>query len=152
MTKALVPSLTQWRALEQVAERNDHGRLAIACGKGLTTSAVVSNGWVRFVQGTDNHIMPTSGGCIDSPRTSGWLITDEGRAALARARKKHRSDRPTTAQNLAPLRRVVSEGINEHGVDTETLECGHTIHRKKDIAGPTNAYRRRCRHCRNKGA
>lgn len=47
-----------------------------------------------------------------------------------------------------PLRRIVSEGVNEHGVQTETLECGHTIHRKRDIYGHTNAYRRRCRHCR----
>jgi hypothetical protein len=43
----------------------------------------------------------------------------------------------------------VAEGENEHGVHTETLECGHTIHRKHDIYGYTNAYRRRCRHCRN---
>jgi hypothetical protein len=50
---------------------------------------------------------------------------------------------------LGPLRRVVSEGANEHGVATETLECGHTIRRKSDIYGPTNAYRRRCRHCRD---
>lgn len=49
---------------------------------------------------------------------------------------------------LGPLRRVVSEGVNEHGVQTETLECGHTIHRKQDAFGHTNAYRRRCRHCR----
>ena len=48
---------------------------------------------------------------------------------------------------LGPLRKVVSEGVNEHGVQTETLECGHTVHRKSDIIGPTNAYRRRCRHC-----
>lgn len=48
---------------------------------------------------------------------------------------------------LHPLRRVVSEGTNEHGLHTETLECGHTIRRKKDIIGYTNACRRRCRLC-----
>lgn len=53
------------------------------------------------------------------------------------------------AQKLGPLRRVVSEGANEYGVATETLECGHTVRRKNDIYGPTNAYRRRCRHCRD---
>jgi hypothetical protein len=47
-----------------------------------------------------------------------------------------------------PLRKVVSEGVNEHGVQTETLECGHTIHRKKDLFGHTNAVRRRCRYCK----
>lgn len=50
-------------------------------------------------------------------------------------------------KNLGPLRKIVSEGANEHGVHTETLECGHTIHRKQDIYGYTNAFRRRCRHC-----
>lgn len=55
----------------------------------------------------------------------------------------------TVVQRLGPLRRIVSEGANEHGVATETLECGHTIRRKSDIYGPTNAYRRRCRHCRD---
>jgi len=48
---------------------------------------------------------------------------------------------------LAPLRKIISEGANEFGVHTETLECGHTVHRKQDIYGYTNAYRRRCRHC-----
>ena len=50
--------------------------------------------------------------------------------------------------DLGPLRRVVAEGVNEHGVQTETLDCGHVIHRKQDAFGHTNAYRRRCRHCR----
>lgn len=55
--------------------------------------------------------------------------------------------RARRAAALGPLRKVVSEGVNEYGVQTETLECGHTIHRKQDIYGPTNAYSRRCRHC-----
>ncbi len=46
-----------------------------------------------------------------------------------------------------PLRRIVSEGLSEHGVQTETLECGHVVHRREDIYGPTNAYARRCRKC-----
>ena len=54
-------------------------------------------------------------------------------------------------RELRPLRRVVSEGENEHGVHTETLECGHTIHRKQDHYGYTNAARRRCRHCLGNG-
>ncbi len=48
---------------------------------------------------------------------------------------------------LAPLRRIIDEFVNEHGVECERLECGHVVHRKQDIYGPTNAYRRRCRHC-----
>lgn len=48
---------------------------------------------------------------------------------------------------VRPLRAVVSEGVNEHGTQTETLECGHVVHRKQDAFGHTNAYRRRCRHC-----
>lgn len=59
-----------------------------------------------------------------------------------RARKARRSG---TA--LGPLRKVVTEGVNEYGGQTETLECGHTINRKKDHVGYTNAFRRRCRHC-----
>lgn len=57
--------------------------------------------------------------------------------------------RLTLVQKHGPLRRVIAEGANEHGVATETLECGHTIRRKSDIYGPTNAYRRRCRYCRD---
>ena len=51
-----------------------------------------------------------------------------------------------------PLRKVVSEGVNAHGVETETLECGHVIRRKHDLMGPTNAYRRRCRKCKKEEA
>lgn len=46
-----------------------------------------------------------------------------------------------------PLRRIVSESMNAYGCEVETLECGHTIHRPEDFFGPTNAVRRRCRHC-----
>lgn len=47
-----------------------------------------------------------------------------------------------------PLRTIVAEGVNEQGVHTETLECGHVIRRKKDLFGYTNATRRRCRKCK----
>jgi len=154
MRKAIVPSRVQWRHLDDVAAQNDDGQLAVTCGKGSTASVLVANGWIRFVQRAAPHILPMRGGRIGSPRSSGWEITDAGRGALFRARAAYLSDRPqtTTAQKLGPLRRVVSEGADEHGVATETLECGHTIRRKSDIYGPTNAYRRRCRHCRNAGA
>ena len=152
--KAIVPSRVQWRHLDDVAARNDQGQLAVTCGKGGTASVLVANGWVRFVQSAEPHILPKSGGRVGSPRASGWEITDAGRAALVRANAAYLSDRPqtTVAQKLGPLRRVVADGANEHGVATETLECGHTIRRKSDIYGPTNAYRRRCRHCRDAGA
>jgi hypothetical protein len=151
--KANVPSRVQWRHLDDVAAQNDDGRLAVTCGKGSTASVLASNGWVRFVESTAPQLLPRSGGRIRSSFASGWEITDAGRAALARARSAYRADRPrpTTAQKLGPLRRVVAEGTNKHGVATETLECGHTILRKSDIYGPTNAYRRRCRHCRDGG-
>lgn len=51
-----------------------------------------------------------------------------------------------------PLRKIVAEGVNEHGGQTETLECGHTILRKQDLMGPTNAARRRCRKCKKEAA
>lgn len=151
MRKAIVPSRVQWRHLEDVAAQNDNGRLAAACGKGNTTSALVSHGWIRFVPSTEPQVLPMSGGRVGSPRASGWEITAAGRSALARANGAYLSGKlpTTTTQKLGPLRRVVSEGANEHGVATETLECGHTVRRKNDIYGPTNAYRRRCRFCRD---
>lgn len=151
MRKAPVPSRVQWRHLDDVAAQNDNGRLAAACGKGNTTSAMVSHGWIHFVPSAEAQILPMSGGRVGSPRASGWQITDAGRSALARARRTYLSDQPQTtiAAKLGPLRRVVSEGATEHGVATETLECGHTIRRKTDIYGPTNAYRRRCHYCRD---
>lgn len=54
----------------------------------------------------------------------------------------------------APLRKVVREynelhyiGHVEYAVEMEELECGHSIRRKSDIYGPTNADKRRCRLC-----
>lgn len=154
MRKALVPSRVQWRHLDEVAAQTSNGRLAATCGKGSTTSALVSNGWIRFVPSEQPQILPMSGGRVGSLRASGWEITDAGRSALARANAAYLSDRPqtNTAQKLGPLRRIVAEGETEHGVATETLECGHTIRRKSDLYGPTNAYRRRCRYCRDAGA
>lgn len=52
-----------------------------------------------------------------------------------------------TNRNQYPLRKVVGYGLNEHGGETEKLECGHEIPRRNDIYGPTNAYRRRCHLC-----
>lgn len=49
---------------------------------------------------------------------------------------------------IGPLRRIVAEGVNAHGVETETLSCGHVLHRRNDHGGPTNAARRRCWKCR----
>ena len=39
--------------------------------------------------------------------------------------------------------RAYREGIKE------VYECGHAYPQKSDIYGPTNAYRRRCRGCRD---
>lgn len=46
-----------------------------------------------------------------------------------------------------PLRKIVSERMSEHGVLLEVYECGHAAPQKRDIIGPTNASRRRCRRC-----
>lgn len=41
-----------------------------------------------------------------------------------------------------PLRKIVErEGMRE------VLECGHVVRQREDLAGPTNAFRRRCRQC-----
>lgn len=56
---------------------------------------------------------------------------------------------------LAPLRKIISEKVETrttpsgaaYQVEIEILECGHTMRRKADIYGPTNAYHRRCKHC-----
>jgi hypothetical protein len=50
-----------------------------------------------------------------------------------------------------PLRHIVGEGIDEHGVNIETLECGHVVRRRQDFIGETNAVRRRCRACLREG-
>lgn len=46
-----------------------------------------------------------------------------------------------------PLRKVVEQFRNKHGAWMERLECGHEVHEREDIYGPTNAYRRRCSKC-----
>jgi len=48
---------------------------------------------------------------------------------------------------IGPLRKIIGYDTSEHGVQLDILECGHVIHRRQDIIGPTNAFRRRCRHC-----
>jgi hypothetical protein len=58
----------------------------------------------------------------------------------------------TNGAGSGPLRKIVSEGVNEWGGQTETLECGHIILRKHDLMGPTNAVRRRCRKCKKEAA
>ena len=61
--------------------------------------------------------------------------------------------RPKSNGALAgPLRKIIAEGVNEHGGQTETLECGHTIRRKQDLMDPTNAVRRRCWKCKKEAA
>lgn len=47
-------------------------------------------------------------------------------------------------EKKGPLRLVVVSGTSE-----ELYECGHRALRKQDIYGFTNAYKRRCRRCRD---
>lgn len=47
-------------------------------------------------------------------------------------------------EKKGPLRLVVIDGSME-----ELYECGHRAVRKSDIYGFTNAYKRRCRRCRD---
>jgi len=53
--------------------------------------------------------------------------------------------------NRAPLRKIVGYERNQVGSEIDVLECGHKVHRKHDIYGPTNAIRRRCRQCYAEG-
>lgn len=56
------------------------------------------------------------------------------------------------AEVYGPLRKVVGHvQIEFMGfmVWREKLECGHLQAEKRDIYGPTNAERRRCRQCRD---
>lgn len=46
-----------------------------------------------------------------------------------------------------PLRKIVEEFTGDQGNPKERLECGHVINKKSDMAGHTNAYRRRCYKC-----
>ncbi len=52
---------------------------------------------------------------------------------------------------IAPLRKVADFFRNDCGSEMERLECGHEIHVKQDIYGPTNALRRRCKKCLSEG-
>jgi hypothetical protein len=53
-----------------------------------------------------------------------------------------------TAASRGPLRKILREERNEHGLLVEILECGHQQFQREDFIGPTNAYRRRCRKCK----
>lgn len=44
--------------------------------------------------------------------------------------------------NTAPLRKIISSNT-----DSDTLECGHLIERKKYIFGQKTVFRRRCYEC-----
>ncbi len=46
-----------------------------------------------------------------------------------------------------PLRCVIRSFVDQNYSQMEELECGHTVRRKQDIYGYTNAYRRRCCWC-----
>lgn len=66
----------------------------------------------------------------------------------------HQSRNPVPANNGSangPLRKIVEyQEIQVGRIGTvihELLECGHLVLPKQDIFGPTNAVRRRCRHC-----
>lgn len=57
-------------------------------------------------------------------------------------------------EKYGPLRKIISYEQKEiEGTDilrpVEVLECGHRVWIKTDIYGETNAYRRRCRYCRD---
>lgn len=55
-------------------------------------------------------------------------------------------------EKYGPLRKIVGYAENPalNGVyNYEILECGHRVKIKTDIHGETNAYRRRCRYCRD---
>lgn len=49
---------------------------------------------------------------------------------------------------IGPLQRVLVEHWMASTSKFERLACGHWIHAPQDIAGFTNAYRRRCYKCR----
>jgi len=50
-------------------------------------------------------------------------------------------------KELRPLRKIV-----DYRAGKEVLECGHEQWPRTDIAGDTNATRRRCIHCPKKDA
>ena len=48
----------------------------------------------------------------------------------------------------APLRKIVSDYVDENDRDCDVLECGHTVYAPTDRNGvATSASRRRCRFC-----
>ncbi len=51
------------------------------------------------------------------------------------------------SRNRYPLRKVVDWTYWIGSSTLETLECGHRQRARRDIAGETNAARRRCRAC-----
>jgi hypothetical protein len=68
--------------------------------------------------------------------------------------------KPHKGKNLravyGPLRKVLGhrparkpDGTRYFNIHDEVLECGHAAHIKSDFMGETNAYRRRCRKCRD---
>ena len=57
-----------------------------------------------------------------------------------RGGKKNGSD-------AGPLRKIV-RWVDGHTFKHQLLECGHTKREGRDIFGPTNADRRRCRKCK----
>ena len=62
---------------------------------------------------------------------------------------RHGNGRPHLIgrKNTNPLRAIVATEHDECGARIEVLECGHKQRQRQDMIGPTNAYRRRCRHC-----
>lgn len=55
-----------------------------------------------------------------------------------------RAGRARRKKELRPLRKIVG-----YDAGKEVLECGHEQHPREDIAGATNAARRRCRRKRH---
>jgi hypothetical protein len=62
-----------------------------------------------------------------------------------------------TKISKGPLKKIVREFVQQRkGIGgytyfdrMEELECGHIMHQKSDIYGPTNAVSRRCWKCRD---
>ena len=77
---------------------------------------------------------------------------------MLRRINNRKAKRNVRNRNTDPLRKVVKEGIVDAGywtgeftgvdVDAEELECGHIVRVRQDIIGRTNAFKRRCRYCR----
>lgn len=53
-----------------------------------------------------------------------------------------------TPPSVAPLRRIVSDFVDELDIDHDVLECGHIVRSPTDRNGvATSAVRRRCIEC-----